>query len=213
MSNNGRGKISTGTRTTIFQRDGFRCRRCGRGPDECALVVDHITPVALGGTNELANLQTLCCDCNGGKRDQPPHEHDLKGHSRPGALPRTDPIATLIGCHVLRPVGAWKEPCAVCGEKGDDYWRGRIVASPYLGSYLVEWHSWLDGSVTHSGLVELKTMHREDWRFYPDRDDHDAACRWVISQHDHKGLYRWANYGEGEPRRLSVSPPTVSGAS
>jgi hypothetical protein len=40
---------------------------CGRSKDEVPLEVDHLLAVANGGTDELANLATLCRDCNGGK--------------------------------------------------------------------------------------------------------------------------------------------------
>lgn len=40
---------------------------CGRGGDEVPLEVDHVVAVADGGTDELANLATLCRPCNNGK--------------------------------------------------------------------------------------------------------------------------------------------------
>lgn len=71
--------ISAGTRTRVLERAGFRCRRCGASPDDGAkLVVDHITPVARGGTRALDNLQALCSACNAGKSDRTPHAHDLR---------------------------------------------------------------------------------------------------------------------------------------
>lgn len=69
--------ISTGTRTRVLERDGFRCRRCGNGPDVAPLVVDHIRPVAKGGTAQFDNLQTLCRPCNAGKSDRDPTPHDF----------------------------------------------------------------------------------------------------------------------------------------
>jgi 5-methylcytosine-specific restriction protein A len=74
-----RAPISVGTRTRILERDDFRCRRCGTGPREERLVVDHVVPVARGGTSDDANLQTLCEPCNQGKADRAPHPHDLEG--------------------------------------------------------------------------------------------------------------------------------------
>lgn len=35
------------------------------------LHVDHVTPVALGGTDDPSNLVTACADCNGGKSATP----------------------------------------------------------------------------------------------------------------------------------------------
>jgi len=34
-----------------------------------ALVVDHYTPVAAGGSDNLSNLRTACVECNTGKKD------------------------------------------------------------------------------------------------------------------------------------------------
>jgi len=56
-------------RFSILARDGFRCRYCGRSPQEdgVKLAVDHILPLSKGGTNEPSNLITSCVDCNRGK--------------------------------------------------------------------------------------------------------------------------------------------------
>jgi 5-methylcytosine-specific restriction enzyme A len=70
--------VSTATRARIMERDDFRCRRCGASPRDCRLVVDHIVPVARGGSSEDDNLQTLCEDCNQGKAARPPHPHDME---------------------------------------------------------------------------------------------------------------------------------------
>ena len=64
-----RKKISKELRVQILNRDKFKCRMCGRSRDEVSLHVDHIVPVAKGGTDEISNLATLCSDCNIGKSD------------------------------------------------------------------------------------------------------------------------------------------------
>jgi hypothetical protein len=71
--------ISFSLRTRILERDDFRCRRCGAGPREEKLVIDHVVPVASGGTSDESNLQTLCVPCNAGKGARLPHSHDLEG--------------------------------------------------------------------------------------------------------------------------------------
>ncbi len=62
-----RKPISRQIRVQVFARDGYKCKMCGRTKDEVPLEVDHIIPVADGGTDELKNLATLCRDCNRGK--------------------------------------------------------------------------------------------------------------------------------------------------
>ncbi len=68
----GRGErktISEKTRYEILARDNFRCKACGLSADDgIRLEVDHMTPVDWGGTNDKANLITLCDKCNRGKK-------------------------------------------------------------------------------------------------------------------------------------------------
>jgi hypothetical protein len=68
-----RESISRRLRFQILQRDGFKCLYCGAigGVDGTRLEVDHVEPVAGGGTNDPRNLVTACRDCNGGKSDTP----------------------------------------------------------------------------------------------------------------------------------------------
>lgn len=40
------------------------CKHCGTSENLC---VDHITPVSMGGGNEIENLQCLCRSCNSKK--------------------------------------------------------------------------------------------------------------------------------------------------
>lgn len=76
-------------RAQVFTRDGFTCRVCGWRTPEIPenydgryaprglikdgdgkvriLEVDHIYPRFLGGTSDIANLQTLCNRCNASK--------------------------------------------------------------------------------------------------------------------------------------------------
>lgn len=60
----GRACYWSKTRMAVLRRDRKRCRLCGssRGSE-----VDHIVPVALGGTGDLWNLRTLCRPCHAGE--------------------------------------------------------------------------------------------------------------------------------------------------
>ena len=46
---------------TVGRRDGFKCARCGAVEQ---LVLDHVTPVSLGGITSAENPQLLCSACN-----------------------------------------------------------------------------------------------------------------------------------------------------
>jgi 5-methylcytosine-specific restriction enzyme A len=81
-------------RLNVLRRDGFRCA-CGASAQE----VDHILPVAEGGTHELENLVAICAGCHTRKT----HEEQQRGRERrqarraprrephPGRIQRDDP--------------------------------------------------------------------------------------------------------------------------
>lgn len=48
----------------VMQRFDYRCQHCGASNN---LAVDHIIPIARGGTNDIENLQVLCQPCNSRK--------------------------------------------------------------------------------------------------------------------------------------------------
>jgi 5-methylcytosine-specific restriction endonuclease McrA len=57
---NGSTRAWRDLRDQILARDRWTCQRCGRRADH----VDHVTPVAAGGTDHPANLRALCRACN-----------------------------------------------------------------------------------------------------------------------------------------------------
>jgi hypothetical protein len=59
--------VSKRLRFEIFRRDSHTCRYCGATAPGTPLRVDHIVPVALGGTDHPSNLVTSCEPCNSGK--------------------------------------------------------------------------------------------------------------------------------------------------
>ncbi len=62
-----RQSISKRLRLSLFERDEFTCQYCGAFAPNVMLVLDHIHPVALGGTSTHDNLVTACIECNQGK--------------------------------------------------------------------------------------------------------------------------------------------------
>ena len=62
-----RKNLSKKTRFEVFKRDSFTCQYCGAKAPDVILEVDHINPIAEGGTNDILNLITSCRNCNRGK--------------------------------------------------------------------------------------------------------------------------------------------------
>lgn len=59
-----RQRFTPNLRERVLEGCDWRCVQCKSTDDLC---IDHIRPVALGGTNDLDNLQVLCRPCNSRK--------------------------------------------------------------------------------------------------------------------------------------------------
>lgn len=65
-----RKAISKRIRYEILRRDNNTCRYCHA--TDSPLTIDHVTPTALGGTDDPGNLVAACRDCNSGKSSASP---------------------------------------------------------------------------------------------------------------------------------------------
>jgi 5-methylcytosine-specific restriction endonuclease McrA len=63
-----RGTIPLKVRWDVMKRGNYMCAKCGSRPPEVSLEIDHIVPLARGGTDAVTNLQVLCNPCNQGKK-------------------------------------------------------------------------------------------------------------------------------------------------
>ena len=71
-------KISPAKKVRILSKVGgkYRCGYCGRQiytwmtQSPLLFTVDHITPIAKGGTNKSRNLMPACAECNTAKGSQ-----------------------------------------------------------------------------------------------------------------------------------------------
>lgn len=63
----------------VFERDGWKCHICHRRTpkalrgtyDDRAPEMDHVVPLAAGGTHTWGNVKCSCRQCNGAKSDRP----------------------------------------------------------------------------------------------------------------------------------------------
>ena len=69
--------VSRRLRYEVLRRDNHACRYCGAAAPVARLTVDHVIPIALGGSDEPGNLVTACEDCNGGKAASNPDASTL----------------------------------------------------------------------------------------------------------------------------------------
>lgn len=146
--------ITPAIRGRVLERDHFKCRRCGASA-EAILHVDHIVPKSRGGTDDIDNLQTLCRDCNLGKRDRPPHAADLRTQREAAKV-----VPGLIGWFAFGRPG--KPP-----TEEDLGWQVHVV-DEVAGKYLVQRFSWIDGSPTSAVFVTPEDM--SEWEFFDTRE-------------------------------------------
>jgi hypothetical protein len=77
--------VSKRLRFEILRRDNHTCRYCGRTAPNVPLRVDHVVPVALGGTDDPTNRVTSCEPCNNGKSSTVP-DSPLVAQAREDAM-------------------------------------------------------------------------------------------------------------------------------
>lgn len=111
--------VSQRLRFEILRRDNHACRSCGRTPPEVRLHVDHVVPVALGGGDDPANLQTLCSDCNKGK----------------SSVPADAPVVEDVASDAIRWAEAMK---VVATERAAE----RAAQAELHDAFLFKWNSW-----------------------------------------------------------------------
>jgi 5-methylcytosine-specific restriction protein A len=62
-----RQPIPRWVRQALLRKQRHTCQLCGVNSIVSTIEIDHIIPIALGGTNRFENLQLLCRRCNRSK--------------------------------------------------------------------------------------------------------------------------------------------------
>ena len=153
----GRQHIPRKLRHQVFQRDGYRCRECGATNKQTRLHVDHIKPVAKGGTNDLNNLQTLCEECNKAKYT----DEWVGGENNPDSYLNSGRIKKCPYCFTV--INRKAKKCIKCGKQFNKSHNinmdNKLKEKPSdinLDKYYSN-HS----SKKHDGLYELNRKQRE----------------------------------------------------
>ena len=74
MQNCQRRNFSVSERSAVYTKTEGHCVICGKFVPYTEFTVDHIVPLAKGGSNDLSNLQCACGVCNRIKQDILPEE-------------------------------------------------------------------------------------------------------------------------------------------
>lgn len=106
--------VTKRTRFEVLRRDGHTCRYCHA--TDSPLTVDHVVPVALGGSDDPSNLVACCRDCNSGK-----------GSSNPDAG-----MVASVAEDALRHAQMIKQAYAVIAASADD-------KEEYLDEFIEAW--------------------------------------------------------------------------
>lgn len=132
--------VSRRLRFEVLRRDRHQCRYCGGAAPAVELTVDHVIPVALGGSDQPDNLVAACRPCNAGKSS-----------SGADAPPLPD-----IRDDAIR----WAQAMQAAGE---DLLEGISAKQDYLDEFEQKWKTW-----HYKGTSQCIPLP-DDWRRSLDR--------------------------------------------
>jgi hypothetical protein len=129
--------VSKRLRYEILRRDQHTCRYCGAGAPDVPLRVDHVTPVALGGTDTPDNLVTSCEPCNSGKSSAT--------------------VDSAVVANVSDDALRW---AAAMTQAADNLLEQEAPKFEYRDAFLAEWNRWGYGKGKDRKAAELPG----DWK-------------------------------------------------
>ena len=154
---------SAAVRIRVYKRDRFQCTYCGVPGTDAELEVDHIIPIARGGSNHISNLTTACRKCNAKKGvGEAPRMFSPEKDNPPDTPPVVDPCSMAGLCiHTLTDEGDIKYQGHIIRDLGD-----RVVAQIY---------SAMDGRPTNCMIFPKMMMNPERCILYGDHDQMNEA--------------------------------------
>ncbi|MDX3645838.1 HNH endonuclease [Streptomyces sp. MB09-02B] len=129
--------VSKRLRYEILRRDNHTCRYCGASAPDAPLRVDHVTPVALGGSDKPENLVTSCEPCNSGK----------------SSATVDSAVVADVDATAVRWADAMK-------QAAENLRQQQTPKDEYRDAFLAEWNRWGHGEGEARTTVELPA----DWK-------------------------------------------------
>ncbi|MGY0062778.1 HNH endonuclease [Streptomyces sp. LZ34] len=129
--------VSKRLRYEILRRDSHTCRYCGATAPDVPLRIDHVTPVALGGTDAPDNLVTSCEPCNSGKSSAT--------------------VDSAVVANVSDDALRW---AAAMTQAADNLLEQEAPKLEYRDAFLAEWNRWGYGEGKDRKAAELPG----DWK-------------------------------------------------
>lgn len=167
---------SAEVRIRAMKRDRFRCTYCGVPGTDAELEIDHIIPIAKGGSNHISNLTTACRSCNQtkGVDDMTPQWVESKrqnnNYSTPGGL-----------------VGMWLHTLVDAEDGGEEKeidWQGHITGI-HDSVALVQLFSWFTGSPTRTACIPINDiLDAGKCALYESRDKMDSVHERYIQKEE-----------------------------
>lgn len=168
--------ISRRLRFEILRRDDHSCRYCGRRAPDVELTVDHVVPIALGGSDEPANLVAACKDCNSGKTSSSPDAPVVAAVSQDAM--RWAAAIRQAAEEMERDTLRISEAVKAIQESWEaiDYWQRRPGPLPADG-IRTSVENWLKAGLSLDEMLALipaamRPGIQDKWRYY-------AGCCWA----------------------------------
>lgn len=176
-------RVTKTVRFQVLRRDNHTCRYCGNKSPDVPITIDHVVPVALGGSNDPDNLVAACRDCNSGKAAIPPDAptvEDVSADAFRYAKCRREAAQLLLLNEERRSMAItevcehWRSGCKQFGMEPDSSgWGDAYMAAGSVGT-------WLDRGLEATAMIILL----EDYVF--------PRFKWLRG----KGIQPWKHFAK-----------------
>lgn len=161
--------VSKRLRFEILNRDNHTCRYCGGRAPDVILTIDHVVPVALGGSDDPSNLVAACKDCNAGKSS-----------SNPDA-----PLVDTVADDAVRWAAAMKQAAAELAGADDaiesildavaDAWKPYYKPTDWTGSVV----TFIKAGLSQADLLAMVDVAYRKRGIDRDRWSYFCGCCWT----------------------------------